>query len=251
MTAAATELYYDPYDYDVDVDAQAVWKRLRDEAPVYRNEQFDFYALTRYDDVLPAMLDTETYSSAHATTIELMGSKPVTAPMMIWMDPPDHTRFRKLVSRAFTPRAIADLEDRVRRLCATLLDPFVGSDGFDYVDRFGALLPPTVILALLGFPEGHAGEWRLGIDKMFHHERGETGFKVLPLIQPGGELLSTDAAPEMVEVARRRAATLGLEGIEFAVEDAAKLTLPDVPSLLVVPETVIWCEGSAGLSPFS
>ena len=177
-STTAPDLYYDPYDYDVDVDAQAVWKRLRDEAPVYRNEQFDFYALTRYDDVLPAMLDTETYSSAHATTIELMGSKPVTAPMMIWMDPPDHTRFRKLVSRAFTPRAIADLEDRVRRLCATLLDPFVGSEGFDYVDRFGALLPTTVILALLGFPEGHAGEWRLGIDEMFHHERGETGFKV-------------------------------------------------------------------------
>jgi cytochrome P450 len=124
------------------------------------------------------MLDTETFSSAHATTIELMTPEPTTVPMMIWMDPPDHTRFRKLVSRAFTPRAIADLEDRVRRLCATLLDPFVGSDGFDYVDRFAALLPPTVILALLGFPEGHAGEWRLGIDKMFHHERGETGFKV-------------------------------------------------------------------------
>jgi cytochrome P450 len=179
-STTAPDLYYDPYDYDVDVDAQAVWKRLRDEAPVYRNEQFDFYALSRYDDVLPAMLDTETYSSSHATTIELMGPEPTTAPMLIWMDPPDHTRFRKLVSRAFTPRAIADLEDRVRRLCATLLDPFVGTGGFDYVDRFGALLPPTVILALLGFPEGHAGEWRLGIDKMFHHERGEAGFKVSP-----------------------------------------------------------------------
>jgi cytochrome P450 len=179
VTATSTaDLYYDPYDYDVDVDAQAVWKRLRDEAPVYRNEQYDFYALSRYDDVLPAMLDTDTFSSAHATTIELMTPEPTTVPMMIWMDPPDHTRFRKLVSRAFTPRAIADLEDRVRRLCATLLDPFVGTEGFDYVDQFAALLPPTVILALLGFPEGHAGEWRLGIDQMFHHERGETGFKV-------------------------------------------------------------------------
>ena len=177
-STTAPDVYYDPYDYDVDVDAQAVWKRMRDESPVYRNEQFDFYALSRYDDVLPAMLDTETYSSAHATTIELMGPERMTVPMMIWMDPPDHTRFRKLVSRAFTPRAIADLEDRVRRLCATLLDPYVGQEGFDYVDRFAALLPPTVILALLGFPEGHAGEWRLGIDKMFHHERGETGFKV-------------------------------------------------------------------------
>jgi cytochrome P450 len=209
-STTAPDLYYDPYDYDVDVDAQAVWKRLRDEAPVYRNEQFDFYALTRYDDVLPAMLDTETYSSAHATTIELMGPEPVRAPMLIWMDPPDHTRFRKLVSRAFTPRAIADLEDRVRRLCATLLDPFVGSEGFDYVDRFGALLPPTVILALLGFPEGHAGEWRLGIDKMFHHERGETGFKVseegIPADLRGDGSIGTvmlEMLPEIMEERRR------------------------------------------------
>ncbi len=209
-STTAPDLYYDPYDYDVDVDAQAVWKRLRDEAPVYRNEQFDFYALTRYDDVLPAMLDTETYSSAHATTIELMGPEPVTAPMLIWMDPPDHTRFRKLVSRAFTPRAIADLEERVRRLCATLLDPFVGSEGFDYVDRFGALLPPTVILALLGFPEGHAGEWRLGIDKMFHHERGETGFKVseegIPAdLRSDGSIgtVMLEMLPEIMEERRR------------------------------------------------
>jgi cytochrome P450 len=177
MTTDTTELYYDPYDYDVDVDAQAVWKRLRDEAPVYWNEKFEFFALSRYDDVLAATLDTGTFSSAHATTIELMTPEPTTIPMMIWMDPPDHTRFRTLVSRAFTPRAIADLEGRVRRLCATLLDPFVGTAGFDYVDQFGALLPPTVILALLGFPEGHAAEWRLGIDTLFHHEPGETGFK--------------------------------------------------------------------------
>ena len=85
MTA---ELYYDPYDYDVDVDAQAVWKRLRDQAPVYWNEKFEFYTLSRYDDVLAATLDTDTFSSAHATTIELMTPEPTTIPMMIWMDPP-------------------------------------------------------------------------------------------------------------------------------------------------------------------
>jgi cytochrome P450 len=127
MTTDTTELYYDPYDYDVDVDAQSIWKRLRDEAPVYWNEKFEFYALSLYDGVLAATLDTDTFSSADATTIELMTPEPTTIPMMIWMDPPDHTRFRTLVSRAFTPRAIADLEGRVRRLCATLLDPFVGT----------------------------------------------------------------------------------------------------------------------------
>ena len=174
----APDLYYDPYDYDVDVNAQLVWKRLRDDAPLYRNDKFDFFALSRYDDILPAMLDTETFSSTHATTLELMGPEPQTMPMMIWMDPPNHTRFRALVNRAFTPRAISDLEDRIARICARLLDPHLEAGTLDYVDDFGALLPPTVILALLGFPEGHESEWRLGVDKMFHTEEGGTGFRV-------------------------------------------------------------------------
>ena len=174
----APDLYYDPYDYDVDVNAQAVWRRLRDEAPLYRNEEHDFYALSRYDDVLPVMLDTETFTSTHATTIELMGPEPAQIPMMIWMDPPNHTRFRQLVNRAFTPRAISDLDGRIARLCAQLLDPHLDAGTFDYVDQFAALLPPTVILALLGFPEGHEAEWRTGVDQLFHVEEGGTGFEV-------------------------------------------------------------------------
>ncbi|HZP28789.1 MAG TPA: cytochrome P450, partial [Acidimicrobiia bacterium] len=174
----ASDLYYDPYDYEVDVNAQAVWKRLRDEAPLYWNEKFEFFALSRYDDILAAMLDTDTFSSAHATTIELMTPEPAQVPMMIWMDPPNHTRFRALVNRAFTPRAISDLEGRIARLCGQLLDPHVGAGSFDYVDQFAALLPPTVILALLGFPEGHESQWRTGVDALFHVEEGGTGFAV-------------------------------------------------------------------------
>ncbi len=212
MSGATTaDLYYDPYDYDVDVDAQRIWKRLRDEAPLYWNDEYEFFAISRYADVLPAMLDTETFSSAHATTIELMTPAPTSLPMMIWMDPPDHTRFRKLVSRAFTPHAIADLESRVRRLCATFLDPFVGTDGFDYVDQFAALLPPTVIFALLGFPEGHAAEWRLGIDDMFHHEPGQAGFTVTEDGLPANLIDGEDSLgnvvfqmlPEVIEERRR------------------------------------------------
>ncbi len=71
------DLYYDPYDYDVDANAQAIWKRMRDEAPVYWNEQHGFFALTRYDDVLRAILDLDTFSSAHGTTLELMGPEQV------------------------------------------------------------------------------------------------------------------------------------------------------------------------------
>jgi cytochrome P450 len=171
-----SEPYYDPYDYDVDANAQAVWKRLRDEAPLYWNEKYEFYALSRFDDVLPAMLDTTTFSSAHMTVLEMMGPEKQSGGMMIFMDPPEHTNLRKLVSRAFTPRAINGLEDRVRRLCAGYLDQYVGAGGFDYVDDFAGLVPPAVILALMGFPEGEADEWRQGIDEMFHMDESEHGF---------------------------------------------------------------------------
>jgi cytochrome P450 len=171
------ELYYDPYDYDVDTHAQAVWSRMREEAPLYWNEKFGFFALSRYDDVLRAVLDTDRFSSAHATVLEMMTPATVGFPMMIFMDPPEHSWHRKLVSRAFTTRTVAALEERVTRLCASLLDSFVGAAGFDYLDDFGAIIPPTIILALLGFPEGFVEDWRHGIDTMFHNEQGETGFR--------------------------------------------------------------------------
>ncbi len=98
------DIYWDPYDHVVDANAQEIWKRMRDDAPLYYNEKFDFYALTRFDDVLAVMLDTETYSSRHATTLEIMTAEPYDVPMIIWMDPPEHTQLRKLVNRAFTPR---------------------------------------------------------------------------------------------------------------------------------------------------
>jgi len=171
------DVYYDPYDYEVDTNAQAVWRRLRDEAPLYWNEKFGFFALSRYDDVLRAVLDVDTFSSAHGTVLEMMAPEWGALPMMIFMDPPEHSWHRRLVSRAFTARTVAALEERVTRLCAQLLDPFVGIGGFDYVDQFGAIVPPTMILALLGFPEGFEDEWRRGIDHMFHLEQGEAGMR--------------------------------------------------------------------------
>jgi len=178
MSKVMSDIYWDPYDPDVDVHAQEIWKRMRDECPVYYNEKLDFYAVTRFDDVLAATTDTGTFSSSHTTTLEMMGPEPVDVPMIIWMDPPEHTRLRQLVNRAFTPRAITALEVRVQRICERLLDPFVGSKGFDYIDEFGALLPPTVILEMLGFPEGREQEWRRAIDQMFH-EMGASGADVV------------------------------------------------------------------------
>ena len=144
----AAELVYDPYDYAIDADPHPIFKRLRDEAPVYYNEQYGFWALSRFEDVLAASIDHETFSSARGTVIELM-DRPMANPPMIFMDPPQHTRFRKLVRRTFTRRSTGRLEGRIRGLCRGYLDPFVGSGGFYYVAEFGARLP-SALLAVLG-----------------------------------------------------------------------------------------------------
>ena len=168
----ATDIYYDPYDYTIDADPYPVWRRLRDEAPLYWNEQHGFYALSRYDDVHAGLLDMDTFVSGHGIVLEIITDDPFPVPMMIMMDPPEHTVLRKLVSRAFTPRRIAELEVRIAEICAEYLDPLVGSDGFDFIEAFAGLLPPTVILALLGFPEGHAADFRSTVDSSMHLDDG-------------------------------------------------------------------------------
>ncbi|MCU1448310.1 MAG: cytochrome, partial [Acidimicrobiales bacterium] len=150
MTVAA--LYWDPFDVDLDDDPYDTWRRMRDEAPVYRNERHDFWALTRFADVEAAHRDPHTFSSARGTVLEIMGPDLSRTGQMIFLDPPDHTSLRTLVSRAFTPRRVTQLEERVRELCALMLDPFVGARGFDYLEDFGARLPSMVISSLLGLP---------------------------------------------------------------------------------------------------
>lgn len=174
MTASApapADLTWDPFEASVKTDPHPVWRRLRDEAPVYRNERYDFWALSRYEDVMAAHRDPRTYSSAHSTVLELMTDQPVGG-MMIFLDPPDHTMLRRLVSRAFTARRVAELEVGVRQLCGELLDAQRGKDRFDYVADFGAVVPATVIAMLIGVPPADRTEVRHTIDRIFHLEPG-------------------------------------------------------------------------------
>jgi cytochrome P450 len=166
--------YWDPYHADQRESPYEAWRRLRDEAPVYYNERYGFWALSRFDDVLAASLDTETFSSARGITLDAIGEDPP-FPIMIMMDPPLHDAFRKVVSRAYTPRRIAALEERIRDLCAEYLDPFVGEGGFDFVQDFGMRLPVMVISSLLGFPEEDHDQLREWSDVSLHREEGKEG----------------------------------------------------------------------------
>lgn len=162
-----TDLYWDPFTPELRNDPYPLWKRMRDEAPVYHNEDHDFWALTRFRDVEEAHRDTGTFSSSHGTTLETMASQPLDTGLIIALDPPKHTILRKLVSRAFTNRRLGLIEDRIREVCSRLLDPHVGSGGFDYVQDFSAILPPTIIASLLGIPEEDQEVLRGHVDDMF------------------------------------------------------------------------------------
>ena len=166
------ELYWDPFDETIDDDPHPVWARMRDDAPLYRNDLHDFFALSRYADVEAAHLDPRTFSSARGTVLEMMGRDLSGTGQMIFLDPPDHTRLRHLVSRAFTPKRVAAIEARVRGLCADMLDPFGGGDGFDYLQDFGARLPSMVISSLLGVPPSEQERFRHTVDRLFHIEPG-------------------------------------------------------------------------------
>jgi cytochrome P450 len=173
MTGAqAAEIYWDPFDTEIDTSPYDVWRRMRDEAPAYRNDTYDFWAVTRYADVHAASRDPATFSSAKGTVLELMGSDLGAGGMIIFMDPPEHGSLRALVSRAFTPRRISALEDRIRAICAELLDPLVGAGGFDYLADFGAQLPSKVISSLLGVPASDQPKVLHLIDTLFWVEPG-------------------------------------------------------------------------------
>jgi cytochrome P450 len=172
------ELVYDPYDEAIDASPHEVWRRLRDEAPLYYNEQYDFYALSRFADVLAASLDWPTYSSARGTVLEMIDTSPPADDgdlgngfgMMIFMDPPSHDELRRLVSRAFTPRRVAALEARTRGLCAHFLDPQRDGAGFDFVEDFAAKIPAMLIGALLGVPDEDQDQLRIWGDLLMRYE---------------------------------------------------------------------------------
>jgi cytochrome P450 len=146
---------YNPYDAQLNVDPFPLFRQLREEAPLSYNSEHDFYALSRFGDVHRALHDHQTFSSARGNIVELIKADlPVPPGMFIMNDPPTHDIYRKVLSRMFTPRKMREVEATARQYCATSLDPFVGTDGFDFITNLGAEMPMRVTCSLLGIPEG-------------------------------------------------------------------------------------------------
>ncbi len=173
MTTTDSELYYDPFDFEIDSDPYPIWRRLREERPLYHNEKYDFFALSRFGDVEPCLVDWRSYSSAKGTLLELIRSGMEIPPgSIIFEDPPSHDLHRGLLSRVFTPKKMNAIEPKVREFCARSLDPLVGSGGFDFIHDLGAQMPMRTIGMLLGIPEEDQEEIRDRIDEGLRLEDG-------------------------------------------------------------------------------
>jgi cytochrome P450 len=188
---------FNPFSYEFHDDPFPVYRQLRDEAPAYRDDDLGFWALSRYDDVARALHDPDTFCSRFGITLE-EGSA---LPMLLTTDPPGHTALRRLVSRAFTPRRVADLESAIRTLSTGYLDRLRDRAAADLIVDYAAPLPMDVISRLLGVPDGDQEELRGWSDALLHRAEGDME------VTPAG----IDAAYQLYKyfsafVAERRAA---------------------------------------------
>jgi cytochrome P450 len=171
-----SNVQFDPFSDEYFNDPTEVYRRLRDEAPVYFSERYGFYALSRFADVVAAHRDWQTFSSAHGIELATLSRPPEeikSFASIIMMDPPEHDRLRALVSRVFTPRAVTALEPMVREVICHYLDAIGDADEFDAVADFAALFPVEIISRMLGVPEADRQAIRHRIDLSLHREPGE------------------------------------------------------------------------------
>ena len=176
LDASATDapVYWDPYRPDIGADPYPIYGRMREEAPLYYNQEYDFYAVTRFSDVERGLSDRETFSSARSDVLEFIkAGAEVPMGMFIWEDPPLHTAYRNVVTRVFTPRRMNELESKIRAYCTRCLDPLAGTDRFDFIADLGEQLPGGVIGMLLGIPDEDRDAVRNRIEAALRTEVGK------------------------------------------------------------------------------
>ena len=177
MTVTTNPVEFDPFSEEFFNYPYELYRRLRDEVPVYHSERHGFYALSRFADVLAAHRDWQAFSSARGVELFLLSKDPVeirSYRSIIMMDPPEHDTFRALVSRVFTPRAVNALEPMIREVICGFLDPLDDVGEFDAVADFAAPFPVEVISRMLGVPEGERQPIRHWVDISLHREPGQT-----------------------------------------------------------------------------
>jgi cytochrome P450 len=200
---------FSPYDYRIHEDPYPVYARLRDEAPLYRNDELDFWALSRHLDVAGAFRDPSQFSSANGVSLDPSAWGPYAHKTMSFLalDPPRHTRMRALVSKGFTARRVRELEHRIRALARRHLAAALARGDFDFVADFAGLLPMDVISEMIGVPEADRDDVRKLADTVVHREDG-----LFDVPRAGMEAALALVAYYADLLAQRRAARTGRDG---------------------------------------
>lgn len=174
MTMTPTAVSYDMFDRDIYESPYPVFRRLRDEAPLYHNEKYDFYAVSRFDDVSRVLGDRDTFISGKGGVFNIITAG-VEMPegLFIFEDPPQHTMHRGLVSRLFTPKAVNGLEPQIRKLCAEVLDSLAGAERFDFMRDLAMQIPIKVIGMLVGLPRSDQATLQAIFHKNMHADTAE------------------------------------------------------------------------------
>ncbi len=174
MTTAAEPVVYSPYAYEIHEDPYPVYARMRAEAPVYRNDELDFWALSRHEDILAAFRNLDGFSNAQGVSLEPSAFGPDAHKFMSFLalDPPRHTRMRSLVGKGFTPSKVAQMEDHIRSIALEHLEPALDKGTFDFIADFAGKLPMDVISELVGVPRVDRAEVRRLADVVVHREDG-------------------------------------------------------------------------------
>lgn len=182
--------YYDPFDFGIDDDPYPVWKQLRDSAPLYHNEKYGFYALSRHADVARELVNWQDYRSGRGTVIEvLLNNIEVPPGVILFEDPPIHDLHRRLLSGVFTPRRMAAIEPLAREFCRQALEPLSGASEFDFIADLGAWMPMRTIGYLLGIPEDRQMAIRRNTGDMLNLDDGAPGDPAADMLSRSGSML--------------------------------------------------------------
>jgi hypothetical protein len=174
ITGVDGPVTYNPYAYEMHEDPYPTYARLRSEAPVYRSDEFDFWALSRHEDVIGAFRNVDAYSNAYGVSLDPSAFGPDAHRMMSFLalDPPKHTRMRSLVGKGFTPTKVNAMEERIREITLQHLEPALESGSFDFIADFAGKVPMDVISELVGVPVADRAELRRLADLVLHRDDG-------------------------------------------------------------------------------
>lgn len=231
MSVKAPELVFDPYDYDLHEDPYPYYRRLRDEAPLYRNDTLNFWALSRHSDVLRGFRNSTALSNKHGVSLDPISRNDEAHRVMSFLalDDPAHLRLRTLVSKGFTPRRIRELEGRVTEIAVQHLEAALEHESFDYVDEFAGKLPMDVISELMGVPEEDRVRIRALADGVMHREDGVADVPASAM-QASAELLVYYA--DMVKQRRNQITDDLTSALVEAEIDGDKLTDDEIMAFL-------------------